>query len=54
MSTKDQVGQLRRSVIPSDDIQASYPLPSVAIWTMLATNIDIMASGDKYFQQISQ
>jgi len=54
MSTNAQVGQLRRSVVPSDAIQASYPLPSFTICHTLATNIEIIAIGDRYFQQISQ
>lgn len=34
--------------------QASYPEPSTAISTKLATNMEIIARGDKYFQHISQ
>lgn len=53
-STTAQAGQGFFTVSPSDRIQASYPEPSVAIWMKEETRMAIMASGERYFQQISQ
>lgn len=48
------IGQECLSVSPLEGTHAAYPEPSTAISTKLATKIDNIASGDKYFQQINQ
>lgn len=52
--TTAHTGHSLRSVTPFNEIQASYPDPSVTISAILATRIDIIAKGDRYFQQINQ
>lgn len=54
MSNIAHIGHECRTVNPLDGTQASYPDPSTAISTKLATRIEIIAKGDKYFQQINQ
>ena len=47
-------GQSNFSVIPLEGTHAEYPDPSATISTTLATRMEIMASGDKYFQHTNQ
>jgi hypothetical protein len=54
MRTTDQVGHSCFTVSPLDGTHAAYPEPSTAISTKLATKMESIARGDKYFQQINQ